>query len=75
MSVFKNACLCVINLLKSASVVSMEQAKSFNLLINVKLREHRYADVVNLVDEEDGLTWSVFRGSGLLGNVVEMADM
>ena len=39
---FEKSCLCVIILLKSGSVVDMEQAKSLYLLINVELRGHRY---------------------------------
>ena len=77
--------MCVKNLLRSASVVGMEKVRKLHLLINAKLQEHRYpragileplhADVVDLVDEKDGLTWSIFCGSGLLGSIVEMADM
>ena len=85
MSVFKNACLCVINLLKSLPAAGMEQARLLHLLINTELREHRYpragvmeqlyADVVDLMDQEEGLTWSAFCRSSLLGSVVEMAGM
>ena len=63
----------------------MEKARKLYLLIHAELREHRYhraeileplyADVVDLVDKEDGLTWPVFRGSDLLESLVEMAGM
>ena len=55
------------------------------MLIHTKLQEHRYpraeileplyAYVVDLVDKEDGLTWSVFRRSELLENLVEMVGI
>ena len=82
---FENAYLCVINSLKSESVVGMEKARKLHLLIKAELLEHMYpraeileplyADVVDLVDEEDWLTWSVFCRSGLLESLVEMAGM
>ena len=40
-----------------------------------EILEPLYADVVDLVDEEDWLTWSVFCRSGLLESLVEMAGM
>ena len=71
----------------SASVVAMNEAKKLHVSIQAELWGHSYprawvlellyVDVVDLVGEEDGdgLTWFVFRGSGLLESLVEMAGM
>ena len=65
----------------SLSAVRIEQARSFKLLIQVELW-HRYlrmevlaplyVRVADFMAEEEGLDWSVFCESGLLGSIIEM---
>ena len=79
--------MSVINSPIDISVVDMEAARDLHLSFQAELREHRhpravileplFAEVMDLVDEDDGdgLSWSVFCESGLLGSLVEMADV
>ena len=63
----------------------MEEAKRLHDLIRKGLRgcryprarilEPLYAEVVELMGEEDAPTWAVLRSSGLLESLVEMAGM
>ena len=59
----------------------MEQARSFKLLLQAELRllypraevlVPLYTQVAEFVPEEEGLDWSVYRESGLLGSIIEM---
>ena len=79
--------LSVINSPIDVSDVDMEAAKQLHLLFQAELSGHRYprdvileplfTEVMDLVDEDDGdgLSWSVFHESGLLGSLVEMAGV
>ena len=79
--------LSVINSPIDVSDVDMEAAKQLHLSFQAELSvrghpravvlEPLFAEVMDLVDEDDGdgLSWSVFRESGLLGSLVEMAGV
>ena len=63
----------------------MEPAKRLHLSIHKELWGYRYpcarileplyAEVVDLMDEENGPTWAVICSSGLLESLVEMAGV